>query len=87
METISIKLEDDFLHDIEETIKKHRYSTKTEFVREAIRDKVKELEKEEILKKLAKFKGSLKGKAKMSDEEAGNRAIRTIAKRLNVSLD
>ena len=87
METISIKLEDDFLHDIEETIKKHRYSTKTEFVREAIRDKVKELEKEEILKKLAKFKGSLKGKAKMSDEEAGRLASLKIAKKFGIKLD
>ena len=47
METITIKLEDKFAKDVEEAIKRHRYTTKTEFVREAIRDKLKEIEDEE----------------------------------------
>ncbi len=47
MESISLKLEKAFLQDIEKVMKKHNYSTKTEFIREAIRDKIKELEKQE----------------------------------------
>ncbi len=43
--------------------------------------------KEESLRKLAKLKGSLKGKARMSDEEAGEIAFRKIAKKFNLDLD
>ena len=49
MEAVSLKLDDSFLHDIESVMKRHRYTTKTEFIREAIRDKMRDLEKEEAL--------------------------------------
>lgn len=38
----------------------HHYSTKAEFIREAIRDKVKDLETEEALMRLEKFSSSSK---------------------------
>ena len=44
MEAVSLKLEDTFLRDIEKTMKKFRYTTKTEFIRESIRDKINDLE-------------------------------------------
>ena len=53
MESISLKLEGNFLRDIERIMRKHRYSTKTEFIREAIRDKINGIEKQETLKKIA----------------------------------
>ena len=62
METVSIKMEQDFNKDIEKTMKKHRYSTKTEFIREAIRDKIKDLEKEEAIMRLNKLYGASKRK-------------------------
>lgn len=49
MENISLKLEENFLKAIEAVMKKHNYMTKTEFVREAIRDKIRKLEEREIL--------------------------------------
>ena len=67
MEAVSLKLEDEFLHDIEKTMKKHRYTTKTEFIREAIRDKMKDLEKEEALLRLEKAYGA--SKRKTTDEQ------------------
>lgn len=60
METVSLKLEDSFLHDIERTMKKHRYTTKTEFIRESIRDKMRDLEKEELLLKAKMLYGASK---------------------------
>ncbi|MBI2507969.1 hypothetical protein HYV89_03375 [Candidatus Woesearchaeota archaeon] len=57
METISLKLENSFLHLIEKIMKENRYSTKTEFIREAIRDKIDDLEKKEALKRLEKAYG------------------------------
>lgn len=49
MENISLKLEKNFFNAIEKVMKKHHYSTKTEFVRESIRDKIKKLEEKEIV--------------------------------------
>jgi len=44
MENISLKLEKEFRKAMEEIMKKHNYMTKTEFIREAIREKIKVLE-------------------------------------------
>jgi len=49
MESVSLKLERRFLEAIEKVMKKHNYMTKTEFIRESIRDKIKRLEEREIM--------------------------------------
>jgi len=58
MESISLKLEKNFLQDIEKTMRKFRYATKTEFIRQAIRDKIIDLKKEELLLKAKSFYGA-----------------------------
>lgn len=83
MEAVSLKLEDTFLKDIEKFMLKHRYMTKTEFIREAIRDKIKELEKEEALYKLKSVFGA--SKKKTADEElhkAGEKAFDELEKEI-----
>lgn len=49
MENISLKMEEGFVKVIDRVMKKHNYMTKTEFIREAIRDKIRKLEEKEIL--------------------------------------
>lgn len=49
MENVSLKLERNFLNAIEKVMKKHNYMTKTEFIRESIRDKIRKLEEREIV--------------------------------------
>ena len=49
MESVSLKLERRFLEAIEKVMKKHNYMTKTEFIRESIRDKIRRLEEKEIV--------------------------------------
>ena len=49
MENISLKLEKNFLDAIVKVMKRHNYMTKTEFIRESIRDKIRRLEEKEIL--------------------------------------
>lgn len=83
METVSLKLEPELLHDVEKAMQKNGYSTKTEFIREAIRDKVKDLEKEEALKRVMKLYGA--SKRKTTDEElhaAGERAFEELKKEI-----
>jgi metal-responsive CopG/Arc/MetJ family transcriptional regulator len=49
MENVSLKLEPNFLLAINKIMKKHNYMTKAEFIREALRDKIRNLEEREIL--------------------------------------
>ena len=49
MENVSLKVEENFMNAINKVMKKHNYMTKTEFIREAIRDKIRRLEEKEIL--------------------------------------
>jgi len=42
-------MEESFLNAIERVMKRHHFMTKTEFIREAIRDKIRRLEEKEIL--------------------------------------
>lgn len=61
MENISLKLEKEFLKSIESLMKKHNYMTKTEFIREAIREKMKKLEEKDTLSHIISRKEELKG--------------------------
>ena len=67
METITIKMEDKLLEEIDQKLEKNRYSTRTEFIRDAIREKLSELEKEEVLKNLAQLNGF--SRRKTTDEQ------------------
>ena len=67
METVTIKMEDKLLEEIDQKLEEHRYSTRTEFIRDAIREKLSELEKEKLLKNLAQLKGS--SRRKTTDEQ------------------
>ena len=62
METISLKLESNLLKEMDDNLVKHRYSTRTEFIRDAIRQKLSELEKEEVLRHIERIRGSSKRK-------------------------
>lgn len=81
MEPVTIRFEDTFLDDIEKVMKKHRYATISEFIREAIRERIKELEKQEALARVRKLYGA--SKRKTTDEElhkAGERAVEELEK-------
>ena len=71
MENVSLKLERNFLDAIQRVMKKHNYMTKTEFIRESIRDKIRRLEEKEIVEDkdmfgqiIASEKNIKKGKTK-----------------------
>jgi len=84
MEAVSLKLGDSFLKDMEKAMKKHRYSTKTEFIREAIREKLRDLEKEEALMRVRKLYGAGTGKRKITDADihrAGEEVFKEFEKK------
>jgi len=83
METISLKLDNTFLQDMEHIMKRHRYATKTEFIRSAIRDKMRELEKEERILHLKSLYGASKRKTTDADiHRAGEQAFKELEREL-----
>ncbi len=48
MQTISIKIEQNLVNQMQRMMKSHYYATKTEFIREAIRDKITNLREKEV---------------------------------------
>lgn len=87
MQTISLKMEESLLQEIDKKLKANRYSTRTEFIRDAIRSKLSEQEKNDAIRKLTMFKGSLKGKAKMSLDEAKRQAFAELVAEHKINLD
>lgn len=84
METISLKLDETMLQNVDKTLQKHNFSTRTEFIRDAIRDKLSELSRDELIEEFMKFRG--KSKKKTSDEEL--KKIRAeVSKELMEELD
>lgn len=62
-----MKMDEALLTEIDAKLSKHRYSTRTEFIRDAIRSKMTELEKKEMIAALHKLKGI--SKRKTTDEQ------------------
>lgn len=98
MQSVSLKLDDSLDREIDRCMKAARYSTKTEFIREAIRDKVclvreqqaKEKAWDALFAARGVFKG--KGKAKTDEEwyewrkEYGEKLAGKLAKKYNLKL-
>ncbi|MBI4149303.1 ribbon-helix-helix protein, CopG family [Candidatus Woesearchaeota archaeon] len=83
METISLKLEEGILSEIDRKLAAHRYSTRTEFIRDAIREKLSELEKEKLLQEVAKLRGLSKRKTTDGElHKAGEKAFEILERRL-----
>lgn len=79
MDTISLKMEESLLQEIDQKLKKHRYSTRTEFIRDAVREKLSELEKDELLRKVSTMKKSSNKKTTDKElHEAREKAFKTI---------
>ncbi|MEW6295647.1 MAG: ribbon-helix-helix domain-containing protein [Candidatus Diapherotrites archaeon] len=58
MDVLTVKLGEGFLKKINKAMRKFNYSTKTEFIREAIRDKLDALENRRAMKRLYAVKGT-----------------------------
>ncbi len=69
MESVCLRLDSALAKQIEKDMKDFKYSTKTEFIREAIRDKLKAHEKENAWKALFAARGALKGKSRFKTDE------------------
>jgi Arc/MetJ-type ribon-helix-helix transcriptional regulator len=66
-EVITLKLDDKFLDEIDSVVLKKQYHNRTEFIRNALREKIDEIKLKEAMISLAHLKGA--SKKKTTDEE------------------
>lgn len=64
---ITLKLNRNFLKEIDTTAKKQKYHNRTEFIRAALREKMEQARLQQIKKEIWKLKGA--SKRKTTDEE------------------
>ncbi len=91
METLSVRYEEDFIQDMEKVMKENRYATKAEFIRESIREKMKDLETKAALMRLEKAYGAGKKIGRrITDEDihrAKEEAFEELARKMGVDLE
>jgi Arc/MetJ-type ribon-helix-helix transcriptional regulator len=79
MESVTIKVEETMSKRMAQSMRKRGYSTKTEFIREAIRDKLEVDEHDQLIKEFMRFRG----KSKKKTTNAVNKKVREdVAKQI-----
>ena len=88
MTTITFKLHERAVEKIDGFLGTLNFNNRTEFIREAIRDKLNKIETERFMKRLAHYKGT--AKVKVSDEKLQKireDAAKKYVQELGISLD
>lgn len=88
METVTFKLHEKVLHKIDSILESLNFSNRTEFIREAVREKLNKIETEKFMKRLAQYKGT--AKVQVSDEklrEIREDMARKYAEELGIKLN
>ncbi|MFT4310733.1 MAG: ribbon-helix-helix domain-containing protein [Candidatus Woesearchaeota archaeon] len=75
MEAISLKIDTQMLKTIDVSLQKYNFSTRTEFIRDAIRKRLEELQQEQLVKEFLSYKG--KANKVINDHE-----LQTIRKKI-----
>ena len=80
-EMISLKLDDRFLGDIDYILKKEGYQNRTEFIRNALREKVEETKLRKAMMDIAHLKGAAKKRTTEKEyEEIRQKAFEELSK-------
>ena len=68
MEVVTVKFQEDVLEAIDKSIAQHNFNSRTEFIREAVRDKLTNLSREDLIKEFMKYRGKAKKKTTYEDD-------------------
>lgn len=88
METVTFKLQENILKRIDDMLESLNFNNRTEFIREAVREKLNKIETEKFMTKLAQFKGA--AKVQVSDErlhEIREEVANEYAKKFSIDLN
>ena len=81
METISLKVDESMLDNVDKVFKKNNFSTRTEFIRDAIRSKLDKIRRDRLIEEFLKFKGKAKKRTTRSENrKTAEEALLKIAK-------
>jgi len=69
MEGITVRFQEEILKRMDGAIEKFNYNSRTEFIREAVRDKLAGLTREQAIEKFLALRGTAKVKSKPEDDE------------------
>jgi len=82
-EMITLKLEDKFLKDIDTIVKKEGFQNRTEFIRNALREKIDNIKLKQAMMEIAHLKGASKRKTTEEEyERARAKAFEEVYKNL-----
>ena len=82
-EMITVKMDNVFLGEVDNVVKNEGYQNRTEFIRNALREKVEEIKLKKAMMELAHLKGSVKKKTTEDDyEKVRAKAFDEISKKL-----
>lgn len=88
MQLVSFKIQDSILKEIDNLLSPLHFNNRTEFIREAIREKLHDIEAEAFRKELKKFKGAAKTKTSYKEERRIREEVgREYAKKFGIKLD
>lgn len=88
MEAICVKLDKGIMKTIDDVAKEFHYTTRTDFIREAIRSKIEELQRKRAIKNLEKYFGASKIKTTDKEHERIREEVgREYAKKFGIGLD
>ncbi|MGV8171160.1 MAG: ribbon-helix-helix domain-containing protein [Candidatus Woesearchaeota archaeon] len=68
-EMITLKLDDKFLSEIDSIVSTKGYQNRTEFIRNALREKIDEVKLKEAMLEIGRLRGASKRKEKITDED------------------
>jgi metal-responsive CopG/Arc/MetJ family transcriptional regulator len=82
-EMITVKMDNVFLGEVDNVVKNEGYQNRTEFIRNALREKVEEIKLKKAMMELAHLKSSVKKKTTEEDyEKVRAKAFDEISKKL-----
>jgi len=88
MEVVTVKFQEEVLKRVDKAIEGHNFNSRTEFIREAVRDKLVELNKDQLMTEFLKFRGKAKHQTTYEDnlktkEAVGKELMAELDKRFN----
>jgi metal-responsive CopG/Arc/MetJ family transcriptional regulator len=75
MEVVTIRFQEDILKRIDENLTQHNFNSRTEFIREAVRDKLEELNRDELVEEFLKLRGQAGKKTTIEDNRETKRIV------------
>ena len=82
-EMITVKLDNVFLKEIDSIVELHGYQNRTEFIRNALREKLEESKLKEAMLEIAHLKGASKKRTTEKEyEDIRKRAFKELSKKI-----